>query len=573
MDKKRVIAVGFIGIAILMLIALSSFAYAIVSHSASQVMAGTFGIGDFTFNGSLGVQNSIGNSILFVNSTSGYVGIGTTSPFGKLNVNGSLRIDNAIGGAVFFVNETSGNVGIGTTTPTRQLQVLGNVQISSNDFRSFEGFEDVAFPPTNWTTGGDASWVRSTASYYEGAASAASGVIGNSQNSWINTSVTFPVSGLVRFFWSVSSEAGYDYLTFCLDNSSCTSDSGFTTRISGSVSWTEVVYRVSAGTHTFKWIYSHDIGGTAGSDKGWIDNVRFITTGSLYVDNNIGIGTTSPNNALNVVGDVNITGSLIGPRLANVTTFTGTGANTWYKPQGGSTVRVQLWGGGGGGGGAGSNDEGGGGGGGGYTEFTLPLSSFSATQVCTVGIGGAGGNPEVDGGTGGSTSMTVGAATYTVYGGGGGEGNTASNGGGGGGGGIWGAGQVGTGDGTGGLGGIGCGALGAGTPLGAWGDDCGGGGGTTTTLHGGWASTGGGGGGFGSSTAIGGNGGSAIWGGGGGAGNGWTGAGTGGTSRYGGAGGTLAVNRHGTQPGGGGAGDDSATGGTGGAGKCIITVW
>jgi len=92
-NKKYFFAVGFIiGIAILMLIALSSFAYAIVSHSASQVMAGTFGIGDFTFNGSLGIQNSVGGIFLYANATSGNVGIGTTNPLNKLNIVGDTNI-------------------------------------------------------------------------------------------------------------------------------------------------------------------------------------------------------------------------------------------------------------------------------------------------------------------------------------------------------------------------------------------------------------------------------------------------------------------------------------------------
>jgi len=159
MDKKREIAVGFIiGIAILMLIALSSFVYAIVSHPASQVMAGTFGIGDFTFNGSLGIRNSVGGIFLYANATSGNVGIGTDNPTALLQLGGAspelrlqdtgagspklslyalygseprnwsmyvspgasdgyFRIKDVTAGTDRLVIDTSGNVGIGTTSP------------------------------------------------------------------------------------------------------------------------------------------------------------------------------------------------------------------------------------------------------------------------------------------------------------------------------------------------------------------------------------------------------------------------------------------------------------------------
>lgn len=97
----------------------------------------------------------INNSNLFVNATSGKVGIGTASPSAKLDVNGEIRISSGdwlyfttAGGiaawgdlSLFYwdggdwaegitLKDTSGNVGIGTTSPTDELNVVGDINVT-----------------------------------------------------------------------------------------------------------------------------------------------------------------------------------------------------------------------------------------------------------------------------------------------------------------------------------------------------------------------------------------------------------------------------------------------------------
>jgi hypothetical protein len=109
------IAIGFI-------VVLSSLAYAAtVSHSASQVMAGTFGIGDFSFNGSLGILNSSAFSVFYVNASSGNVGIGTTNPKYLLEVTS---------GAANIAGELSA---VATITGAQTLASAGILSLESNN--------------------------------------------------------------------------------------------------------------------------------------------------------------------------------------------------------------------------------------------------------------------------------------------------------------------------------------------------------------------------------------------------------------------------------------------------------
>jgi hypothetical protein len=137
----------------------------------------------------------------------------------------------------------------------------------SGDFSSFE-----------WEQTSSSHWTISDENPYEGLFCARSGTISDNQTSGLEISMEVSTAGSVSFFRKVSSEAGYDFLEFYIDNT-------LAEKWSGEVGWGEFSYPVSQGMHTFAWVYSKDAYISNGSDCGWIDFIVFPPcpiAGSVY---------------------------------------------------------------------------------------------------------------------------------------------------------------------------------------------------------------------------------------------------------------------------------------------------
>jgi len=120
----------------------------------------------------------------------------------------------------------------------------------------------------SFTAGGSADWFcQSETSCYD-ADAAQSGGISHTQESWMQTTVSGPTT--LSFYWKVSSEGGYDYLEFYIDD--LLQDS-----ISGPVDWQQIMYTLPSGSHTLKWRYAKDGSISSGSDCGWVDHVELGT--------------------------------------------------------------------------------------------------------------------------------------------------------------------------------------------------------------------------------------------------------------------------------------------------------
>jgi len=134
-------------------------------------------------------------------------------------------------------------------------------------------FEEGTFDP-NWEFSGNADWTIDNSTAYDGAFSAKSGNIGDSQSTTMMVTLDVSQAGTISFFRKVSTEAGYDYLMFYIDNVK-------KDEWAGEMDWAEEIYDVSAGTHTFKWVYEKDVYVSNGDDCAWVDFIIFPPTASV----------------------------------------------------------------------------------------------------------------------------------------------------------------------------------------------------------------------------------------------------------------------------------------------------
>jgi len=143
----------------------------------------------------------------------------------------------------------------------------------------YEDFENYEFNQYSWYNDSIHPWEITNNSRWDGKFSAQSANISHGDTSVLAITIDIPADDTISFYKRVSSESNYDYLKFYIDT--------LLVKWSGEVAWSYEEYPVSAGMHTFKWIYSKDGSVNRGYDKGWIDFVVF-PNGS-FTQNDIGV--------------------------------------------------------------------------------------------------------------------------------------------------------------------------------------------------------------------------------------------------------------------------------------------
>ncbi|MEO0017907.1 MAG: hypothetical protein RLZZ522_1190, partial [Verrucomicrobiota bacterium] len=190
----------------------------------------------------------------------------------RFYINGTLvatRLPNP-GSASFETVQAMTTPGYRTVTATAEdhlgLTASASVTVLVSAITLSEALNNYSLP---WASGGTQNWTGTAAKSHDLVSSAVSGTISHSQQSWFSTAVTGP--GNIACWWSVSSELGWDYLTFYIDG---VAQPG---RISGEVGWTQASWNIPAGNHTLKWEYSKDGSQSHNADAAWVDQVVWLT--------------------------------------------------------------------------------------------------------------------------------------------------------------------------------------------------------------------------------------------------------------------------------------------------------
>lgn len=138
-------------------------------------------------------------------------------------------------------------------------------------------------PLLAWTTGGDQPWGAQTNVTSDGIDACQPGVIGPSEDSWIETSVAGP--GTLSFWWKSASPGAPASLS--LDSGGLGQDA----TITGLTGWRQRAVSIPDGDHVLRWRYASSIY-VVHEDSAFLDRVAWLPDQTLYCIDLDGVGGT-----------------------------------------------------------------------------------------------------------------------------------------------------------------------------------------------------------------------------------------------------------------------------------------
>ena len=137
-----------------------------------------------------------------------------------------------------------------------------------------ESFESSSFNVFPWINVSSIPWVITSANSYDGNISARSGTISHNGSTSLAIRTLYAVDDSVKFFYKVSSEPNYDFLSFKLNDVEIFNKSG-------EIPWTKAAFAVKAGLNKMEWSYRKDKSISKGWDCAWIDMIDFAQSSSV----------------------------------------------------------------------------------------------------------------------------------------------------------------------------------------------------------------------------------------------------------------------------------------------------
>ena len=211
--------------------------------------------GDFPCTGTFG-KLSTDSQYLGIQSDS--VWVGTLSPFQFVIMHFTVSVSDSAptsSGADLYCTAHYGNY----------IRHAGFHEIIGIVAEDWESDSFLKFP---WHFGGNTSWNITNVNPYEGSFCAVSGPVDDQQSSELFVSYTSVADDSISFYFKTSTELDYDFLNFFIDNT-------LEWQWSGENPWTRVSFPVTAGTHTYKWVYQKDMAVSGGSDQAGLDFIGF----------------------------------------------------------------------------------------------------------------------------------------------------------------------------------------------------------------------------------------------------------------------------------------------------------
>lgn len=131
-----------------------------------------------------------------------------------------------------------------------------------------EDWESGGFTDFSWVNNSSKPWTITTQGTHGGQYAVKSGAISDDESSTLSVTMTNATADSLTFYYKVSSEEEYDFLTFYVDE---TENGSW----SGEIGWSRAAYLIPAGQHTFRWTYAKDNYGDSGSDMAMLDDIGF----------------------------------------------------------------------------------------------------------------------------------------------------------------------------------------------------------------------------------------------------------------------------------------------------------
>ncbi len=200
-----------------------------------------------------------------------------------------------------------------------------------------EGFETGDFTLYPWNNSSSIPWTVQSSEKFSGTYAAKSGPIGDSASTSLILSLNVTSAGTIAFYQKVSSESGWDFLTFYIDGV----QQG---QWSGAGSWALQSYPVSAGAHSFNWTYAKDTNTTGGSDCAWLDHI-ILPPNAVYYAPPQNLTASAGNSYVNLAWQAPVSGTPTGYQIhrngALLATVTGL-SYTDYAVVNGTTYSYYL---------------------------------------------------------------------------------------------------------------------------------------------------------------------------------------------------------------------------------------